>query len=95
MKKIYQLFLYNMIIIFIFTIIYYSIGSEHFENLKGENETEFVDCLFLATTIQSGVGMADINTITSLSKTLAIVQKLTMLGNTIFMLYLFSNPKMY
>lgn len=92
MKRVYQLFLYNLIIIFSFTIIYYLVGSENFENLKGKKDVEFIDCLFLATTIQAGVGLADINTVTTLSKLLTIVQQMTMLGNTIFMLYLFSNP---
>lgn len=93
MKRVYQLFLYNLIIIITFTLIYYLVGSEHFENLKGKKHIEFIDCLFLATTIQAGVGLADINTVTTVSKILTIIQQLTMLGNTIFMLYLFSNPK--
>lgn len=93
MKRVYHLFLYNIIIITIFTVIYYLAGSDHFENLKGKKEVAFIDCLFLATTIQAGVGLADINTITTFSKVLTIVQQITMLGNTIFMLYIFSNPK--
>ncbi len=93
MRRVYQLFLYNLIIIAIFTLIYYLAGSNNFVNLKGKKEIEFIDCLFLATTIQGGVGLADINTVTTLSKILTIVQQMTMLGNTIFMMYLFSNPK--
>lgn len=93
MKRVYKLFLYNIIIIAIFTVIYYLAGSDHFENLKGKKEVEFIDCLFLATTIQAGVGLADINTITTFSKVLTIVQQLTMLGNSIFMLYIFSTTK--
>jgi hypothetical protein len=92
MKKVIQLFLYNLVIIAVFAVLYYMIGDEHFENLKGDNKTTALDSLFLATTIQSGVGLADINTVTPLSKTLAIIQKLSMLGNTIFMFYIFS-PK--
>lgn len=90
MRKVIQLFLYNICIIVLFTIIYYMIGSKHFENLKGKNETTLLDCIFFATTIQSGVGLSDINTTTKLAKILAIIQQLTMLGNTIFMYYLFS-----
>lgn len=93
MKRVYQLFFYNLIIIVIFTFIYYLAGSEHFENLKGKNSVEFIDCLFLATTIQSGVGLADINTVTTFSKILTIIQQMTMIGNTIFMLYIFSSQK--
>lgn len=90
MKRVYQLFLYNIVIIASFTIIYYLVGDKHFENLKGKKSVDFIDCLFLATTIQCGVGLSDINTITTLSKSLAIIQQMSMLGNTIFMLYLFS-----
>jgi histidinol phosphatase-like enzyme len=90
MKKVFQLFLYNIVIILTFTIIYYMIGDKHFENLKGQKKVTALDCLFLATTIQSGVGLADINLTTSLAKTIAILQQLSMLGNTIFMIYLFS-----
>jgi hypothetical protein len=90
MRKVFQLFLYNLIIIFLFTTIYYSMGAEHFENLKGKKEPSILDCLFLATTIQSGVGLADINSISSIGKLLTIIQQIMMLGNTIFMVYLFS-----
>ena len=93
MKRVYQLFLYNLMIIATFTFIYYLAGNEHFENLKGKKDVKFIDCLFLATTIQAGVGLADINTVTNLSKVLTIIQQMTMLGNTIFMLYIFTNPK--
>lgn len=90
MRRVYQLFLYNIIVIACFTMIYYLVGDEHFQNLKGQKKVDFIDCLFLATTIQCGVGLSDINTVTTLSKTLAILQQMSMLGNTIFMLYLFS-----
>ena len=93
MKRVYQLFLYNIIIIALFTFIYYLAGNEHFENLKGKKDVELIDYLFLATTIQAGVGLADINTVTTFSKILTIIQQMTMLGNTIFMLYIFSNTK--
>lgn len=90
MKKVFQLFLYNLILILSFTIIYYYIGDEHFENLKGKKQVSALDCLFLATTIQVGVGLSDINMVTPLSKILAIIQQILMMGNTIFMIYLFS-----
>ena len=78
---------------FLLKIIYYLVGNEHFVNLKGKQEIQFIDCLFLATTIQAGVGLADINTVTTLSKILTIIQQMTMIGNTIFMLYIFSSGK--
>jgi hypothetical protein len=93
MKRVYQIFLYNIMMIVLFTLTYYLIGNEHFVNLNGKKHVEFIDCLFLATTIQCGVGLSDINTVTTLSKLLTIFQQMTMLGNTIFMLYIFSLSK--
>jgi hypothetical protein len=55
-----------------------------------KKEPELIDCLFLATTVQSGVGYSDLYPITHTSKILLIIQQFIMITTNVFLLYIFT-----
>ena len=84
-------FLFNIVVIIIFSIIYASISPSNFETLKKEDKLTYIDYLFYAVTIQSGVGLPDITALSDLAKILTIIQQIILLGSTFFLLSLFFN----
>ena len=84
-------FLFNIVVIIIFSIIYASITPSNFEPLKKEDNLTYIDYLFYAVTIQSGVGLPDITAVSDLAKILTIIQQIILLGSTFFLLSLFFN----
>jgi len=57
---------------------------------NGKKEPEVLDCLFLATTIQCGVGYTDLYPITDTAKTILIIQQFVMISTNVFLLYIFT-----
>ena len=74
-------FIFNIIIILVFSIIYASINPHNFEPLNPKDKLTYVDYLFYATTIQSGVGLPDITALSDLAKILAMIQQLILMGS--------------
>jgi len=58
--------------------------------INNKKEPEVIDCLFLATTIQSGVGYSDLYPITNLAKAILIIQQFIMISTNVFLLYIFT-----
>jgi hypothetical protein len=56
--------------------------------VDNKKEPEIIDCLFLATTVQSGVGYSDLYPITNLAKTILIIQQLIMICTNVFLIYI-------
>jgi hypothetical protein len=84
-------FLFNIVVIIIFSIIYASISPSNFEPLKKEDKLTYIDYLFYAVTIQSGVGLPDITALTDLAKILTIIQQIILIGSTFILLSFFFN----
>jgi hypothetical protein len=54
------------------------------------NRIDVLDCLFLSTTIQSGVGYALVIPSTHFSKCIIMIQQMMMLSTNVFLLYFFT-----
>ena len=84
-------FLFNMIVIIIFSIIYASLSPHNFEALKPKDKLSYIDYLFYSVTIQSGVGLPDITALSDLAKILTIIQQLILIGSAFILLSFFFN----
>ena len=86
-------FLFNILMIFVFSIIYASISPHNFEPLNPKDKLTYIDYLFYSVTIQSGIGLPDITALSDLAKTLAIIQQLIILGSAYILISFFFNRK--
>ena len=89
MKLLVRGVIFSLICVVIFSYIYRMLGNEHFKT-NSLNDIEYIDYLFLATSIQSGVGNFNIYPISNSSKIAIIIQEFTMLTTYIFLLYIFT-----
>lgn len=86
-------FLFNLLIALIFSIIYSSISSHNFEPLNPKDELTYLDYLFYAVTIQSGIGLPDVTALSNLAKILVLIQQLILMGSAFILVYLFFRKK--
>ncbi len=61
----------------------------NFQALNPKDDLTYIDYLFYSVTIQSGVGLPDITSVSNLAKILAIIQQLILMGTTFILVYLF------
>ena len=92
MKYVIRGALYNFLSIFIFAVIYYIIRREMDmnEDMSVYIEPTFADTLFLATTIQAGVGYTLLTPKTSLSKYILMIQQIFMIFTNLMLFYFIS-----
>jgi hypothetical protein len=92
MKYVIRGALYNFLSILVFAIIYYIIRLEMDmnEDMSKYVEPTFADTLFLATTIQAGVGYTLLTPKTSLSKYILMIQQLFMIFTNLMLFYFIS-----
>lgn len=86
-------FLFNILVIIIFSIIYASISPNNFQPLSPNYKMTSIDFVFYAVTIQSGVGLPDITAVSDLSKILALIQQLILMGSAFILVSLFFKNK--
>lgn len=89
MKYAFRAVLFHFICLVFFGIIYIS-NKNHFESVKGES-IDALDCIFLSTAIQSGVGENTFIPLTHFSKLVIMVQEFFMLATNVFLLYFLRN----
>ena len=82
-------FLFNIITVFIFSIIYSSISPHNFEPLNPNDKLTYIDFLFYSITIQCGVGLPDVTALSDLAKILAMIQQIILMGSAFILLQLF------
>jgi hypothetical protein len=82
-------FVFNMIIIIMFSIIYSSISPHNFQALHPSDELTYIDYLFYATTIQCGVGLPDVTALSDLAKLLALIQQLILMSSEFILITFF------
>jgi hypothetical protein len=82
-------FLFNILMVIVFSIIYASIEKHNFEPLNPKDELTYFDYLFYAVTIQSGIGLPDVTALTDLAKFLALIQQLILMGSSFILIRLF------
>jgi mannose/fructose/N-acetylgalactosamine-specific phosphotransferase system component IIC len=92
MKYVIRGALYNFLCIFVFAIIYYIIRREMDmnEDMSRYIEPTFSDTLFLATTIQAGVGYTLLTPKTELSKYIIMGQQFFMIFTNLMLFYFIS-----
>lgn len=92
MKYVFRGALYNFLCIFVFAIIYYIIRNEMNINkdISGYIEPRFPDTLFLATTIQAGVGYTIITPKSDFSKYVIMSQQYFMIFTNLMLFYFIS-----
>jgi len=89
MKYAIRTVLFHMVCILWFAWLYH-IYKHDFVTSQGDNIDEF-DCLFLATTIQAGVGYTTARAETTTSKLLLMMQQWCMISANVFLLYFLSS----
>jgi hypothetical protein len=92
MKYVIRGALYNFLCIFVFAIIYYNIRKEMDlnEDMSRYIEPRFPDTLFLATTIQAGVGYALVMPKTDFAKYTIMCQQYFMIFTNLMLFYFIS-----
>ena len=77
-----------MLCILVFALFYYYFKDD----FKTPNKEKFtvLDYIFLSTTIQSGVGIADIYPISFYGKLIMIIQQIVMIMTQVFTIYIFT-----
>jgi hypothetical protein len=86
-------FLFNLLVIIIFSLIYSSISPHNFEPLNPKDKLTYIDFLFYAVTIQSGIGLPDVTALSDLAKILALIQQLILMGSAFILVSLFFKNK--
>jgi len=88
MKLVIRTVFFHFICILLFSLVYwvYRNDFKRADNTYGE----FIDYLFLSTTVQAGVGYSDLYPITDTSKLIMIFQQFIMISTNVFLLYLFT-----
>ena len=92
MKYVIRGALYNFLCIFVFAIVYYIIRKEMDVNqdISQYIEPTFADTLFLATTIQAGVGYTLLTPKTTFSKYILMSQQFFMIFTNLMLFYFIS-----
>ena len=92
MKYVIRGALYNFLCIFVFAIVYYFIRNEMDlnEDISRYIEPRFPDTLFLATTIQAGVGYTLLTPKTDFSKYIIMGQQYFMIFTNLMLFYFIS-----
>ena len=86
-------FIFNILTILIFSIIYSSISSHNFAPLNPNDELTYIDYLFYAVTIQSGIGLPDVTALSDLAKILAMIQQFILMGSAFILFRLLFKTK--
>ena len=88
MKLVIRTVIFHFTCIIIFACAYYLFKDNLTSNIK-DNFT-VMECLFLSTTIQAGVGMTDITPTAFHTQLIMMAQQLIMILSNVFTLYIFT-----
>jgi hypothetical protein len=84
MKNAIRGVLFNLTSVLFFSMVYY-LFKEDFRSDQGP--VDLLDCMFLSTTIQAGVGYTILHPTSYFSKLVLLVQQVCMLATNVFLLY--------
>ena len=92
MKYVFRGALYNFLSILVFSLIYYSIRKEMDlnEDMSRYIEPRYPDTLFLATTVQAGVGYTLVTPKSDFAKFIIMVQQFFMIFTNLMLFYFIS-----
>jgi hypothetical protein len=88
-------FLFNILIVIVFSIIYSSLDPNNFEPTHPKDKLTHLDFLFYALTIQSSVGLPDVMAVSDLAKILVMIQQFILMGSAyILILFFLKNSRL-
>jgi hypothetical protein len=92
MKYVFRGALYNFLSILVFSLIYYSIRKEMDlnEDMSRYIEPRYPDTLFLATTVQAGVGYTLVTPKSDFAKFIIMAQQFFMIFTNLMLFYFIS-----
>jgi hypothetical protein len=94
MKLVIRTVIFQFVCVIFFGLIYLSFKNHFLRDpaytTNRKSDPELLDCLFLSTTIQAGVGYSDLYPITDASKIIMIIQQFIMISTNVFLLYIFT-----
>ena len=92
MKYVFRGAVYNFLCILVFSLIYYSIRKEMDlnEDMSQYIEPRFPDILFLATTVQAGVGYTLVTPRSDFAKYAIMTQQCFMIFTNLMLFYFIS-----
>jgi hypothetical protein len=94
MKYAIRIVVFHFLCIIIFGLIYLTIKNQFIRDanysVSRDTRPELIDYLFLATTVQAGVGYSDLYPTTIFSKIILILQQFIMISTNVFLLYFFT-----
>ena len=92
MKYVFRGALFNFLCIFVYAIIYYVIRNDMDVNkeISGYTAPRFPDTLFLATTIQAGVGYTIVTPKSDFAKYILMSQQFFMIFTNLMLFYFIS-----
>ncbi len=92
MRIVIKTVVFQFLCVVLFGLIYVSYKNQFVRDpsytIDKNKEPELLDCLFLATTIQAGVGYSDLFPATDLAKIIMIIQQFVMISSNVFLLYI-------
>jgi len=98
MKIVIQTFIFHLLSIVLFGLLYFFFESHFIRDanysVNKNNRPEVIDCLFLATTIQAGVGYSDLYPMTNVAKMFLIIQQFLMISTNILLLYVLTSKEL-
>jgi hypothetical protein len=94
MRIVIKTVAFQILCVLLFGLIYISYKNHFIRDtsytIDKNKDPELIDCLFLATTIQAGVGYSDLYPITDVAKFIMIIQQFIMISTNVFLLYIFT-----
>ena len=94
MKLVIKTVTFQVFCVLLFTLVYIAYKNDFVRDPSfTPNKTpipDLLDCFFLATTVQAGVGYSDLIPTTTISKILLIIQQFIMISANVFTLYIFT-----
>ncbi len=90
MKLLFRTLLFHFSCIILFFLIYWNLGDHFLRDNKTKTPATLLDFLLLSTTVQAGVGIADIYPISFMGKLTLIIQQMIMLSTHVITLYIFT-----
>jgi len=88
MKLVIRTVIFHFTCIIIFACAYYLLKDDLASKVK--DKFTVMECLFLSTTIQSGVGISDVFPTSVHAQLIMIVQQLIMIMSNVFTIYVFT-----
>ena len=88
MKLVIRTVFFHFMCILFFSLVYWVYRADFKRDDKKPGD--FIDYLFLSTTVQATVGYSKLYPITDTSKLIMIFQQFIMISTNVFLLYLFT-----